>query len=69
MTTTIPGLKCHHRIVTRSCRIGKTTKGAGEEALSSLADAFYSYAIDEGVEDGDAQPNVNWHFVLIREET
>lgn len=61
-TTTIPGLKAGHQMITPACRQGRGTTPAFLEAAERLQRAYDNYARAEG--NGD----VTWHLVLVREE-
>lgn len=59
--TKIPGLKSAHAIITPTCRANRTTIGAFDEAAKRLKDTYEKYA------DVDANSDVDWHLLLVRD--
>ena len=60
--TKLPGIKSAHRIVTPVCRENKGRFAPAEEAANALVRKYAEYSKDDG-------GHVNWHFVLVREDT
>lgn len=61
-TTTLPGLKAAHQIITPECRRNRTSGGAFLEAVQRIETLYRDLVKVE------ANTEVKWHLVLIREE-
>lgn len=61
METKLPGLKASHQIITPECRTNRGVDGALDEAFDRIRATYGNCA------EIEANANVNWHLVLVRE--
>lgn len=59
--TKIPGLKADHQMITPICRANRGTMKAFDEAAQRVGARYGAYAFEE------ANENVTWHLVLVRD--
>ena len=62
METKIPGLACHHRVISPRCRANHGDQGSVDIAVASLKDILEKLIVNKSNVD------VSWHIVLTRED-
>ena len=62
VTTTVPGMKAKHAIITPECRSGRGAFEAFEEAVRRLREEYRTC-----VAYGDGNANVSYHMVITVE--
>lgn len=62
MSTTIPGAKIAHCVISPGCRANRGFEGAFDEALRQVREPYSRYATK------DKLAGSTWHLVLVRDD-
>ena len=62
MSTTIPGVKSAHCMITPTCRANRGIDGAFDEAARQVREAYDRYV------SKDKFDGVTWHLALVRDD-